>query len=499
MLRAILAVLATLIITTMGQAAPAVTVAPAAGPPTSKLVVNGTGFGVSKLVEVYFDVTNKCLAVTSTAGAFSCAFRVPADATAGGHWVTAFERLTGTSAQLSFQVRTDMAQFHGRNAAHVGLNPFENSITADSAAALDTLWSQPIGQNGTYATPVVAGGIVYIGSTNGHVFAFNASTGVAIGGFPIDVGATIANSSPAVALNRVYVGTTDGKLHAFNALNGAAVAGFPVALCGNVTTAPALALGIIYAGCSDGKVYARNAKTGAAIAGFPIVSGGSVYSSPTVIDGHIYFGSTDGKIYGADALTGATLAGFPITTLGAIYGSVATTAGTGFVGSLDMKLHAFKLADGVPVPGFPVNVGSPVFTSPAIHQNRVYVGDNLGYIHAYRISDGVSALVNLLEAGVTVAGSPMVAGGVVYLSDAGRLYAVDALSGDKLWSAAATGFLNAPVIADGILYYGSTDGSLYAYSVDGLSPAASRPGGQLGVMPAPWTLKPDRSLTAVTP
>ena len=45
-------------------------------------------------------------------------------------------------------------------------------------------------------------------------------------------------------------------------------------------------------------------------------------------------------------------------------------------------------------------------------------------------------------------------------------------------------------------YIGSTDGNLYAFSVNGRAPASRLPGGELGVRPALSSLKPDYSLRA---
>jgi outer membrane protein assembly factor BamB len=59
----------------------------------------------------------------------------------------------------------------------------------------------------------VANGVVYIGSDDGKLYAFNASTGKPVGttftGYSI-------GSSPAVANGVVYIGSGDHKLYAFH-------------------------------------------------------------------------------------------------------------------------------------------------------------------------------------------------------------------------------------------------------------------------------------------
>jgi hypothetical protein len=156
-IRTLIATLAACLLAVAAFAAPAVTVAPAVGPPTTKVVVTGSGFGPFMPVDIYFDSGDLCLAIANGAGAVSCAIKVPKDAQPQGHWITALQR-GGQGAQKLFTVRTDMAQFHGRHAAHNGLNPFENTLNVNNAGDLDTLWSQPIGPLGTYGSAVVAGG-----------------------------------------------------------------------------------------------------------------------------------------------------------------------------------------------------------------------------------------------------------------------------------------------------------------------------------------------------
>lgn len=64
--------------------------------------------------------------------------------------------------------------------------------------------------------------------------------------------------------------------------------------------------------------------------------------------------------------------------------------------------------------------------------------------------------------------SPIVANGVVYAgSSAGNLYAWDAISGAVLWTyTAAAGIYTAPAVANGVVYVGSDDSNVYALDAD---------------------------------
>ena len=93
-------------------------ITPTVGPPTTNVLVSGTGFDPYAAVDIYFDLTDLALAVTNGAGAFggNCAtcgiaIQVPAYAVPGTHWITAVERYGQKAAQKSFLVRTDWAQF----------------------------------------------------------------------------------------------------------------------------------------------------------------------------------------------------------------------------------------------------------------------------------------------------------------------------------------------------------------------------------------------------
>jgi outer membrane protein assembly factor BamB len=67
------------------------------------------------------------------------------------------------------------------------------------------------------ASPAVANGVVYVGSSDGKVYALNAATGAQEWAYT--TGAN-ADSSPAVANGVVYVGSEDGNVYAFSLPGG---------------------------------------------------------------------------------------------------------------------------------------------------------------------------------------------------------------------------------------------------------------------------------------
>ena len=62
-----------------------------------------------------------------------------------------------------------------------------------------------------YSSPAVANGVVYVGSVDGKLYAYHATTGALL--WSATTGSYI-NSSPAVANGMVYVGSADQNLYA---------------------------------------------------------------------------------------------------------------------------------------------------------------------------------------------------------------------------------------------------------------------------------------------
>jgi outer membrane protein assembly factor BamB len=108
-------------------------------------------------------------------------------------------------------------------------------------------------------------------------------------------------SSPAVSGGVVYIGSDDGKVYALNSSTGALKWNY--ATGDIIRSSPAVSGGVVYIGSFDSNVYALDADTGALKWNY--VTGGWVESSPAVSDGVVYVGSYDKNIYALDARTGA--------------------------------------------------------------------------------------------------------------------------------------------------------------------------------------------------
>src|ERR1039458_1179537 len=106
-----------------------------------------------------------------------------------------------------------------------------------------------------------------------------------------------------------------------------------------------------------------------------------------------------------------------------------------------------------------------VDSSPAVANGGVYVGSDDGYLYALNASTG-QQIWTAANTGAPIQSSPAVANGVVYVGSLdNNLYAFNASTGQQLWSAPTGGPINSsPAVANGVVYVGSQDNNLYAFN-----------------------------------
>ena len=179
----------------------------------------------------------------------------------------------------------------------------EYHLLALNATTGAKVWSYFTGSADVDSSPAIVNGVVYLGSyvlneeskiITGHVNALDATTGEEMWDCKIR-DAPIRANSPAVANGVVYIGTTNGGLYAINAADGTILWNF--ASSGSHLY-PAYANGVVYVGgggLANHDLYAVNATTGTKL--WSYTTGGVVDSAPAVVNGVVYVGSRDGNVY----------------------------------------------------------------------------------------------------------------------------------------------------------------------------------------------------------
>jgi outer membrane protein assembly factor BamB len=298
-------------------------------------------------------------------------------------------------------------------------------------------------------------------------------------------------SSPAVVGGAVYVGSSDGGLYAIDRASGAQRWRF--ATRGHVHSSPAVATGLVYVASVDGLFYAVDTATGQSRWTFatrgerrftaPGIHGAipstermpdpfDVFlSSPVVSGGTVIFGSGDQHVYALDALSGALKWSF--ATGDVVHASPAVANGVVFIGSWDRNLYALDATTGAERWRYTTGNDTVIYnqigiaSSAAVSGGRVYVGGRDGHFHVVDAATGQLVWKHDNRMGWTIA-SPAVRDGIVYFptSDGTRFKALDAATGAVRFNLEnlAVSF-SSPALVGHLAIYGTSDGWLNAVDV----------------------------------
>jgi outer membrane protein assembly factor BamB len=402
-------------------------------------------------------------------------------------------------------------------------NPYETTLSVNNVKNLKLVWSYTPGAQ-IYSSPAELNNVVYAGSYDGNLYAWNAQTGAKLWSFFTEVGSWIF-SSPAVANGVVYFSSVypgvPGVIYAVTASTGKLLWSYPT-FNGSYGT-PTVANGVVYCGDYGGRLYALNATTGAEV--WIYDTGTQIASAPAVVNGVVYVASENDSIYALDASTGAELWSF--ATGNQIQSSPAVTGGLVYFGSHDGNLYALNASTGAFEWSF--NTGEVGEGSPAVANGVVFIGSLGGNVYGLDAKTG-ARIWTFTTAG-PVSASPAVANGVVYISSDSPtaadnfLYALNATTGHLLWSYAVGGEQgsSSPAVANGMVYFGSGNieqgtGKMYAFGVplgtltfigdSGIVGATAKivghgfkdaTGVSFSGTPASFTVKTDTFMTAIVP
>jgi eukaryotic-like serine/threonine-protein kinase len=378
-----------------------------------------------------------------------------------GGGVAIWEHISSLSNVLgsntnSLSTASSTGAMFGLNPQHTHFNIDEHILSTGSVSRLVQAWAAPVEGAIGLSSPAVANGMVYIGSFDHKVYAFDAATGRRV--WATSTQDTIY-SSPAVANNVVYIGSADNNVYALDALSGHVIWTFTTG--GVVGSSPAVVSGVVYIGSSDHKMYALDASSGHVI--WTFTTGSNINSSPAIVDNVVYFGSYDHKMYAVDA-GGKLIWATPVA--GTIFDSPAVDSGIVYIGTKENStLYAINVSTGKI--DWMMQTGDYINSSPAIAYGTVYVGAKDGKLYAFDAFSGTKKWTAVNIQSAEVASSPTVANGVVYAGSWNRhLYAIDAYNGNILWyTVTGDAIESSPTVLNGVVYVGSRDHNLYAFKL----------------------------------
>jgi outer membrane protein assembly factor BamB len=306
------------------------------------------------------------------------------------------------------------------------------------------------------SSPAVSGGSVYIGSTDGRLYAVDLQTGAKRWEFR--TGARVT-SSPAVANGTVFFESYDSNFYALDAASGAVkwkfVTGGEHRFTANhlhgiepksetmpdpfdfYLSSPAVWNSTVYFGSSDGNVYALDAASGALK--WKYKTGDVVHASPAIADGMIFIGSWDSYMYALDAKSGALKWRFKtgedvdIHNQQGIQSSAAVMNGMVYFGCRDSHLYAVDEKTGTQRWSFD-NKGSWVIASPAVRDGKVFAAtSDTGLFYALDAKTG-APLYSLDFHHWPMFSSPALVGNMAYIgSHQGKLLAIDLKKQAPVW------------------------------------------------------------------
>ena len=393
------------------------------------------------------------------------------------------EASAASAARMYASVTAANGVMFGFDAAHTHWNPYEKVITPASVSRLALLWTYPTG-NIIGSSPVVANGMIYVGSADHRLYAFSASCKQNCRPLWSYATGEVIDSSPAVAHGILYVGSADHKFYAFSASCKQNCRPLWSYTTGDVIDAsPVIAHGMVYVGSADHKFYAFSAScTRSCQPLWSYTTGDVIASSPAVSGNMVYAGSADGRLYAFSASCKQNcqpLWSYPVGD--STFSSPAVANHSVYVGSVDGRLYAFSAScvkDCRPLWSY--SVGAAIITSPAVANGIVYAGSADGRLYAFPASCEQQCRPGAVYiVGESAFSSPTIAGGLVFVGGSSHtLYAFNAACTGQcrpLWSFGAapaiapsanivSTFMNSsPAVANGMIYVGSGDYKLYAF------------------------------------
>lgn len=312
----------------------------------------------------------------------------------------------------------------------------------------DVLWRHRT-EGQVFSSPVVYGGIVYIGSNDRYMYALDASTGATFWKFEAK---GRIKSSPAVDETTVYFGALDSTFYAIDRQSGLEKWHFRMRNEGFHKS-----VGLF--GLNTGKAEQ--------------VDPWDFYFSSPVIDGNrLYFGSGDSSIYCLDKNLGTKL--WEFKTGGVVHSSPAVWDGMVFCGSWDSKLYALNAITGKPVWEFLAgtdtvyNCFNGFQASPVIADGVLYCGSRDAAMYALDARTG-SMIWKTYDPGMSwFPSSVAIKGNYLYTgsSDAHRFYCFDRTTGHIEYYRNTNSYtFSSPSLTENAAYIGSANGRLYCFEL----------------------------------
>jgi outer membrane protein assembly factor BamB len=320
-------------------------------------------------------------------------------------------------------------------------------------------WKFPTG-NAIEANPGAGNGAVYVASTDNNFYAVNIATRRQAWSFQ----AGSVSAAPDVVGDVVCFSTNEGHFYALRAANGGRVWDVDTSVPAAYKKTWAVDGGNVI--LAQGTVPAQAYEAATGTRGVSFSTQEPYLTALTAGNGTCYALDGSGILYAFRTATGAEIWHKQLLSSSDEPGTGLAVGGGGiFLGTVSGTIYAVAAASGQV--RWTYHPGNGMDSSLVVAGGLLYVRDNEGSLQAIDAARGkkvwARATTPIGPYGVTVTGNR------VYYSTALAIQALDAKTGAPVWaftpSGAATGaaeFLSTPAVANGLVFVGCNDDSLYA-------------------------------------
>jgi outer membrane protein assembly factor BamB len=271
---------------------------------------------------------------------------------------------------------------------------------------------------------------------------------------------------------RVYIGSTDGYLYAVNPIDGTQdptfyfVTQMPITSTALVTQR--FGADALFFGAGNGDLYGLDASANPQPTNWPTLITGFISSSPTIttVDGTVYTASLSGLVSG---VCPNGVERFALSTAGTQSSPAVDADSNLYYGGDDHLLRAVS-NEGARLWSF--SASAPILNAPVVaiangSTEAIYVADSGGFIFKLDSNGQPVGGFSFSPPVGPMRSSPALAGDRLYVgSDDGNLYAVDAANGAVAWQFQTDGpIISSPAVAIGgeepVIVFGSLDGNVY--------------------------------------
>lgn len=337
-------------------------------------------------------------------------------------------------------------QLHGVSAARLGDQP-------EVAWRFDT-------KGDILSSPVIANGVVYVGSTDNFVYAIDLKTGDQRWKFETK---DMVEAPPLVLDGRVFIGSSDFFFYALDAAGGG--------LLWKHETQDRILGGAnwfrsksgktrVLVGSYDANVYCFDVQGGEPL--WTYTTDNYVNGSPAIAGSETLFGGCDAALHLVDLESGERVARVDLGEGCQVAGSVALLGDRAYFGHYGNEFLRVNLDDGETEWRY-ASKRQGFCSSPAVGEKYVVFGGRDRHLHCALRADGTPQWKFRTKRKVDA--SPVIAGDkVVFGSGDGRIYMLRLADGDKVWSYdIGKPIYSSPAVVEGMIVVGAGDQRVYAF------------------------------------